>query len=61
MVREYEEIKSRVKAQGTIGKLGSHDFEEITLLEYLEYFKNRMLVENSPMSIMTLVQYYKKL
>ena len=35
--------------------------EEITLLEYLEYFKNPMLQDNTPVAIMTLAQYYKKL
>ena len=35
--------------------------EEISVLEYIEYFKNKTLLENPSMAIMTLVQYYKKL
>jgi hypothetical protein len=62
MYREYETIKLRIKEQGTQGKgFTKPEFEEISTLEYLEFFKNRMLLDNSPVAIMTLMQYYKKL
>jgi hypothetical protein len=41
MVREFETMKVRVKAQSTQKSSGGTlEFEEIALLEYLEYFKN---------------------
>ena len=62
MVRDFETMNVRVKAQSTQKSSGSTiEFEEITLLEYLEYFKNQMLFDNAPIAVMTLVQYYKKL
>ena len=62
MVRDFETMKARVKAQSTQKSSGSTlEFEEIALLDYLEYFKNQMLFDNAPIAVMTLVQYYKKL
>jgi hypothetical protein len=41
MVRDFETMKARVKAQSNQKSSGSTlEFEEIALLEYLEYFKN---------------------
>ena len=56
MVRDFETMKVRVKAQSTQKSSGSTlEFEEITLLEYLDYFKNQMLFDNAPIAVMTLV------
>ena len=56
MVRDFETMKKRVKVQSTHKSSGSTlEFEEITLLEYLEYFKNQMLFDNAPIAVMTLV------
>jgi hypothetical protein len=56
MVLDFETMKKRVKVQSTHKSSGSTlEFEEITLLEYLEYFKNQMLFDNAPIAVMTLV------
>jgi hypothetical protein len=56
MVRDFETMKARVKAQATQKSSGGTlEFEEIALLDYLEYFKNQMLFDNAPIAVMTLV------
>lgn len=56
MVRDFETMRARVKAQSTQKSSESTlEYEEITLLEYLEFFKNQMLIDNTPIAVMTLV------
>ena len=49
-------MNTRIKSQSSTLKNNEEypGFEEITLLEYLEYFKNPMLQDNAPVAIMTL-------
>lgn len=61
MIKDFEGMKSRITQQATVQPGEDASFQEISLLEYTEFFQSNMLLENPSILIMTLSQYYNKL
>ena len=61
-VKEYEDVKNRMLQQSKITDSSDPDNpEEISLLDYLKYLKNPVVLENPSVSVMVLSQYLKKI
>ncbi len=61
-VKEYEDVKNRMLQQSKITDSSDPDNpEEISLLDYLKYLKNPVVLENPSVAVMVLSQYLKKI
>jgi hypothetical protein len=61
-VKEYEDVKNRMLQQAQIKDSSDTDNpDEVSLLEYLKYLKNPVVLENPSVIVMVLSQYLKKL
>jgi len=61
-VKEYEDVKNKMLEQAQIiDSSDPNNPEEISLLDYIKYLKNPIVLENPSVTVMVLSQYLKKI
>ena len=61
-VKDYEDVKNKMLQQAQIvDSSDPNNPEEISLLDYLKYLKNPIVLENPSVTVMVLSQYLKKM
>lgn len=61
-VKEYEDVKNKMLEQSKIKDSSDpNNPEEISLLDYIKYLKNPIVLENPSVAVIVLSQYLKKI